>query len=143
LAVFPEAKLFSGPIFRVKNEIQNLIPEFASHYGMAVGGSATGSATVAGWRCRHRHRFAGTVRPPVTATGCGQGCRPRTRPHGHGLRVAGCGHGHRTRPDTAGHGHGKPARVETWQSAGTVAAGFKQKSRQPVKGSRQGETAGI
>jgi len=44
LAVFPEAKLFSGQNFRVKIEIQNSISEFARHYGMPVGGSATGSA---------------------------------------------------------------------------------------------------
>ena len=36
LAVFPEAKLFSGWIFPVKNEIQNSISEFASRYGMPV-----------------------------------------------------------------------------------------------------------
>ena len=34
LAVFLEAKLFSGRIFRVKNEIQNSISEFARRYGM-------------------------------------------------------------------------------------------------------------
>lgn len=130
LAVFPEAKLFSTPIFRVKNEFQNWIAEFATRYGMPARGSATESATVSGWRCRHRHRLAGRPgwldRPPATATGCGQGCRPRTD-----RTATGCGHGHRTRMDTDGHGHGKPASVETWRSAGTVAAGFKQKAGNP------------
>ena len=36
--------MFSGQNFRVKIEIQNSISEFARHYGMPVGGSATGSA---------------------------------------------------------------------------------------------------
>ena len=83
LAVFPEAKLFSGWNFRVKNEIQNWNPEFVSHYGMPAGdhcgdladmmlatGAGTGSPV--------------TVRPPATATGCRPGLPDR--PHGHGLR---------------------------------------------------------
>lgn len=79
--------MFSGQNFRVKIEFQNSISEFATRYGMPVCGSATESATVAGWRCRHRHRLAGRPgwldRPPVAA------------------RVASRGTGH---PDTAGHG---------------------------------------
>jgi hypothetical protein len=126
LAVLPEAKLFSGPIFRVKNEFQNWIPEFATRYGMPVGAAGTGTASPAGLArpaTGHGHRLRpglpATDRPPATH---GTAARPR---------VAGCGHGYRTRPDTDGHGHGKPATVKTWQSAGTVAAGFKQKAGNP------------
>ena len=140
LAVFPEAKLFSGRIFRVKNEIQNLISEFASRYGM-VGRVATHSVSVRVAPPAPARRPAGLgrpatghrPRPPVAARVAGSAARPR---------VAGCGHGHRTRTDTDERGHGKPATVKTWRSAGRVAAGFKQKSRQPAKGSRQGKTAG-
>ena len=114
LAVFPEAKWFSGWNFPVKNEIQNSISEFASGYGMPAGDHcgdladmilATGTRTGSPAPSAHR--------PPVTAT------------------ATGCGHGHRTRTDTAGHGHGKPATVKTWRSAGTVAAGIKQKAGNP------------
>lgn len=115
--------MFSGQNFRVKNEIQNSISEFATRYGMPVG---------------------------EIGNGIGNGCRlalpapaPARRPAG--LARPATGHGHRLRPrptDTDGHGHGKPASVETWRSAGRVAAVCEQKSRQPVREAGKGKAAG-
>ena len=105
LAVFPEAKWFSGQNFRVKNEIQNSISEFASRYGMPVGGSATGSA---GRRPAPRR----PARPP----------RPARRP----ARQAGRQAQARSKAGSA------RARVNVRKPA-PVAAGFKQKARRPRK----------
>ena len=85
LAVFPQAKWFSIPIFRVKNEIQNWNPEFASHYGMAVGGSATGSA---GRRPAPRRPARPQARPRRPA-GLGSAPAPRSRPARRPARQAG------------------------------------------------------
>lgn len=144
LAVFPEAKWFSGQNFRVKNEIQNSIPEFASHYGMPVdriGNGIGNGRRLALPAPAPARRPAGLARP---ATGHGHRLPARVAgpTHGRGLRprpatapATQTGHGQRTaRP----HGHGKPATVKTWRSAGTVAAGFKQKSRQPVREAGKG-----
>jgi hypothetical protein len=54
LVVFAEAKLFSGPIFRVKIEIQNSISEFASRYGMPAGGIGNGIGRQAARAARPR-----------------------------------------------------------------------------------------
>jgi hypothetical protein len=83
LAVFPEAKWFSGQNFRVKNEIRNSISEFARRYGIPVG---------------------------EIGNGIGNGCRlalpapaPARRPAG--LAQPATGHGLRPwPPDTDGHG---------------------------------------
>jgi len=91
-----------------------------------------------------RFRLRGATGTGSPAPAAGQGCRT-------GRTATGCGHGQpATLPATgnARHGrtdrHGKaPASVETWRNAGRVAAVCEQKSRQPVKGSRQGKTAGV
>ena len=116
-AVFPEAKLFSGPIFRVKIEIQNSISEFASRYGMPAGD--------------HCGDLADMMLATGTATRTGTGS---PAPSGHRLRprpatAPATGNARHGRTDR--HRHGKPANVKTWQSAGTVAAGFKQKAGNP------------
>jgi len=106
LAVFPEAKLFSGWNFPVKNEIQNWNPEFASHYGMAAGDHC-GDATDMMPAPARRPPVAGQgCRTGRTATGCGHG-QPATLPATgnawpHGPATDTAGHG-RTRTRQAGH----------------------------------------
>ena len=89
LAVFPEAKMFSGQNFRVKNEIRNWISEFASRYGMPAGD----------------HCGDLTDMMPATRTGTGRRLAPPAPARRH--RPAPSGHGHRL-PATVRrpHGHG-------------------------------------
>lgn len=92
LAVFPQAKWFSGQNFRVKNEIQNSIPEFASRYGMSAGD--------------HCGDLADMMPAPAPA----RRHRPATG-HGHRLpATASHGTGHPDRPPAT---HGTAARTGT------------------------------
>ena len=138
LAVFLKAKLFSGCIFRVKNEIQNSISEFASRYGMPAGdhcGDLADMMPATGTGTGRRLAPPAPARRHRPATGCRPGLPAIVRrSHGHGLRprpatAPATGNARHGRTDR--HRHGKPARVETWQSAGRVAAGFKQKAGNP------------
>jgi len=92
LDVFPEAKWFSGLIFRVKNEIRNSISEVATRYGIGNG---------IGNGCR--------LALPAPARRPAELARPAT------------GHGHRLRPGT-GHGPAaRPRPPATLPATGTAA----------------------
>ena len=137
LAVFPEAKLFPGQNFRVKNEIQNSISEFATGYGMLAGNHcgdltdmmpATGTGTGTGSLAPSGHR-------PATATGCRLGL-PAARP-----RVAATDHRQRTAPRT---GTGTAKHQPRWRRGKAPARLRPELNKKPAtrEGSRQWKAAG-
>ena len=140
LAVFPEAKLFSGWNFPVKNEIQNWNPEFASHYGMPAGdhcGDATDMMPApAGRRPAQRLAARPRLRPRRPARDPARPIPPRPRPPGLAPRPP-------REPGPPGR-QAPPAPVVNAQRQAPVAPAFEQKkARQaPRRASGQGKGAG-
>jgi hypothetical protein len=141
LAVFPEAKWFSTPIFWVKNEIQNSISEFATRYGMPVDRIGNGIGRQAA-RAAPPGPACGAAGPPAPARPAPPGLAPRPLaiPARPPARKAGRQAGRRK----PGARQAAPAPVVNAPRQAPVAPAFEQKkARQaPRRASGQRERRG-